>query len=171
MDLYLKYKLHPENPLDYPYIYKAEAQYGGGDLRAMDKVNLAVLERYMENVEIMEKLARIEDRRETFRFHCNLNGSMPDVGAEVNALRFGDAVFVTSPTEMLTQVGLNIKAASPFENTFIAAYCNGYLHYGSPAEDYPLNGYEVTECMLDPAWQSIHENAAQDVLQKLYGRK
>ena len=168
VDLYIKYQLHGNNALDYPYIYMADKQYNtGNDLRAMDKVNHAILQRYMENVEIMEKLARIEDRRETFRFHCNLNGNMQDVGAEVNAVRFGDAVFVTSPTEMLTQVGLDIKSASPFANTFIAAYCNGYLHYGAPAEYYPMNGYEVTECMLDPAWRDIHVKAAINVLQSL----
>ena len=168
MDLYLKYKLHENNALDYPYIYMADEQYAsGGNLREMDKVNHAVMQRYMENVEIMEKLARIEDRRETFRFHCNLNGDMTDVGAEINAVRFGDAVFVTSPTEMLTQVGLDIKSASPFANTFIAAYCNGYLHYGAPAEYYPLNGYEVTECMLDPAWRDIHVKASIEVIEAL----
>ncbi|MBE6381170.1 MAG: hypothetical protein E7047_09615 [Lentisphaerae bacterium] len=171
IDLYLKYQLHGEHPLDYPYIYMAEQQYGGGNLREMDQVNRAVLQRYMENIEIMEKLARIEDRRETFKFHCNLNGDLADVGVEVNAIRFGDAVFVTSPTEMLTRVGLNIKNESPFENTFIAAYCNGYLHYGAPGEYYPLNGYEVTECMLDPAWQKLHEAAAGEVLQQLYNRQ
>ena len=167
MDLYIKYKLHGDHALDYPYIYLADQQYGAGDLRAMDKVNLSIMQRYMENVEIMEKLARIEDRRETFKFHCQLNGELADVGAEVNAIRLGDAVLVTSPTEMLTESALKIKAASPFENTFIAAYCNGYLHYGAPAEYYPLNGYEVTECMLDPGWQSIHTQAAAEVLEKL----
>jgi hypothetical protein len=168
MDLYIKYKLHENNALDYPYIYMADEQYDtGNDLREMDEVNHAIMKRYMENVEIMEKLARIEDRRETFRFHCNLNGDMTDVGAEINAVRLGDAVFVTSPTEMLTQVGLDIKKASPFDKTFIAAYCNGYLHYGAPAEYYPLNGYEVTECMLDPAWRDIHVQAAINVLKAL----
>lgn len=167
MDVYFKYKMHPEYPLEYPYYYLADKQYGSGSLREMDIVNQANIRRFMENVEIMEKLARLVDRKETFKFHCNLNGDMPDVGCEVNALRIGNAVIVTSPTEMLTQVGLNIKKNSPFENTFIAAYCNGYLHYGAPAEYYPLNGYEVTECMLDPAWQAIHESAADRVLTEL----
>lgn len=167
MDVYFKYKMHPEFPLEYPYVYLADEKYRSGKLREMDQVNHANISRFMENVEIMEELARLVDRRETFKFHCNLNGDLPDVGADVNAIRIGDAVLVTSPTEMLTQVGMNIKAASPFENTFIAAYCNGYLHYGAPAEYYPLEGYEVTECMLDPRWQQIHEKAAAEVLQKL----
>lgn len=47
------------------------------------------------------------------------------------------------------------------------AYCNGYLHYDAPADDYTAAGYEVTECMLAPGWQRIYETVAVELLGKV----
>ncbi len=68
---------------------------------------------------------------------------------------------------MLTQIGLNIKAASPYEHTFVSAFSNGYTHYGPPAEEYALGGYETTECFLAPEWQEMFEAAAREVIAQL----
>ena len=68
---------------------------------------------------------------------------------------------------MLSTVGMNVKNASPFEHTFVAAYSNGYIHYGPPASEYPMGGYEVTECLLDPEWQALYESKAAEVLKAL----
>ncbi|HEX7010081.1 MAG TPA: hypothetical protein VF184_08865 [Phycisphaeraceae bacterium] len=43
--------------------------------------------------------------------------------------------------ELLTEVGLNLKKASGFEHTMIAAFSNGCMHYGAPAADYDKGGY------------------------------
>ncbi len=86
---------------------------------------------------------------------------------EVQGIRIGDFVLVSSPTEMLSTVGMNVKNASPFEHTFVAAYSNGYIHYGPPASEYPMGGYEVTECLLDPEWQALYESKAAEVLKAL----
>ncbi len=167
LPLYLKYQLNGDFPLDYAGQYLADAAAGRTAYTEMDEVNRTNLDKYLANIQIMEQLTRLEDRKATFQFHQKLNGDLNDVGAEINVLRIGEFVLVTSPTEMLTQVGLNIKAASPYRNTFIGAYCNGYLHYGSPEDYYDKDGYEVTECMLAPGWQAIHETAVTDLLQEL----
>ena len=68
---------------------------------------------------------------------------------------------------MLVEVGLNVKKASPYKHTFMAAYSNGYMHYGVPAADYDKGGYEVTECLLAPEWQQIYEQKANEIIRKL----
>lgn len=169
LPLYLKYRLNGDFPLDYAFQYLAEERPGAGALREMDAVNHAILDKYLGNIRVMEQLTRLEDRLETFRFHQKLNADSgrDDVGAEINELRIGDFVLVTSPAEMLTQTALDLKAVSPWRNTFMMAYCNGYIHYGAPAGDYEADGYEVTECMLAPGWQQIYESAAAELLQEL----
>jgi hypothetical protein len=69
--------------------------------------------------------------------------------------------------EMLVEVGLNVKKASPHKHTFIAAFSNGYMYYGPPAHAYGQGGYEVTECFLASEWQNIYEAKANDILQRL----
>ena len=49
----------------------------------------------------------------------------------------------------------------------MAAYYNGYLHYGTPASYYDKGGYEVTECLLGPEWQVIYEQKANEIIRRL----
>ena len=67
----------------------------------------------------------------------------------------------------VVEVGLNIKKASPYEHTLVAAYSNGYMHYGPPADAYSRGGYEVTECLLASEWQEIYEKKADEIIRKL----
>ena len=84
------------------------------------------------------------------------------VGQAVGELAHGCLV-----REVLVEVGLNVKRASPYEHTFIAAFSNGYMHYGPPASDYDKGGYEVTECLLAPEWQQIYEQKANEIIRRL----
>ena len=67
----------------------------------------------------------------------------------------------------MTEVALNIKAASPHRFTFIAGFTNGYMHYGPPASHYDKGGYEVNECLLAPEWQAIFEKTVHELLSAL----
>ena len=76
-------------------------------------------------------------------------------------------MLITAPIEVLVEVGLNVKKASPHKHTFMAAFSNGYMHYGPPAADYDKGGYEVTECLLAPQWQQIYEKKANEIIRRL----
>ena len=81
--------------------------------------------------------------------------------------RIGDAALISCPAEALTEIGLSVKKQSPLAKTYMAAYSNGYMHYGAPAKDYPAGGYEVTECFLAPEWEKIYLDTAQKILASL----
>jgi len=53
----------------------------------------------------------------------------PVVTAEVQAIQVGPAVFVSNPAEFFCQLGLDIKAGSPFSYTFIVELANGIIGY------------------------------------------
>lgn len=169
LPLYIQYALNPEHPADYSYRYLHEQSIGTSDLQALDARNRANMDKYLSNIRAMERLARIQDRIATYRVHQAINEDSGEetFTAEVQAIRIGDCVFVTCPAEVLTEVGLNVKRASPYEYTFVSAFSNGYAHYGPPAGDYAMGGYEVTECFLGPGWQEVFERAAQEVIARL----
>ncbi len=167
--LYLKYALSPDFPSYYSYRYLQAEQTGSDELSAIDTQNRGHIAKYLRNVHAMEKLARIEDKIATLERHQAINDAAgePTVATEVQGIRVGQFVLVTSPAEVLVEVGLNVKKASPHEHTFMAAYSNGYIHYGPPAADYDKGGYEVTECFLAPEWQALYEAKVREVLGRL----
>lgn len=169
LPLYIKHALDPEHPSYYKYRYLQSELIESDELTGIDNQNRSHLAKYLRNIQAMEKLARIQDKIATLRRHQKINADagVPMVDTEVQGIRIGDFVLISSPAEVLVEVGLNVKKASPFEHTFMAAYSNGYIHYGPPAHKYPHGGYEVTECLLAPEWQALYEAKALDVIQRL----
>lgn len=169
LPLYLKYALNTEYPLDYSYRYLQAKKIGSDEFTPMDSLNRKNIDKYLKNIYVMEKLARIQDDIATLQRHQAINDEAgePTVAAELLGIKIGDCVLITSPTEVLAQVGLNVKKASPYEHTFVAAYSNGYIHYGAPVSDYGKEGYEVTECLLAPEWQQVFEKTAGEIIRRL----
>ncbi len=169
LPLYLKYTLDPKHPLDYSYRYLQPESLGREEISKIDEENRGYIQKYLNNIQTMEKLARIQDDIATLRRHQKINADVgvPSVSMEVMGIKIGDFVLVTSSAEVLVEIGLNVKKASPFEHTYMAACSNGYVHYGPPASDYPKGGYEVTECLLAPEWQAVYETKVNDILQHL----
>jgi hypothetical protein len=59
------------------------------------------------------------------------------------AIRIGDLGIATLPGEIFCQFGLDIKAASPFENTMVVELANGYVGYVPTVEGFDEGGYET----------------------------
>jgi hypothetical protein len=169
LPLYLRYSLNPDFPADYAYRYLQAKSIGSDELAAMDAENRAHLEKYLANLRAMERLAHIQDEIATLAHHREINrrAGKPTIRAEVQGIRIGDSALITSPAELLVQVGLNLKKASPHRHTLVAAFSNGYMHYGPAAADYGKGGYEVTECLLGPGWQRLYEAKAKGIIRKL----
>ena len=66
------------------------------------------------------------------------------VPVTITAAHIGDDVaFISFNVEMLTEIGMAIKAGSPFKHTFVITHCNGSSGYLAPAELYKEGGYEI----------------------------
>jgi len=169
LPLYIQYTLDPEYPSYYSYRYLHSERMGTHELSEIDAQNRSHIAKYLANIRVMEKLACIQDKIATLERHKAINEAAgePTVATEVQGIRIGDFVLITTATELGVEIGLNLKNASPFQHTFIAAFSNGYLHYGPPAAEYDKGGYEVTECLLAPEWQKIYETTAKAILEKL----
>jgi hypothetical protein len=172
LPLYLRQLSSPSSPADGAGIYLHDRRDGRDDLDQLDRANRRHVQRYLANLSVMERLTKVVDDLGTVEFHQELNrtAGMAPLQANLVALRIGTCVLVSSPCELLAQVGLDIKRMSPFPRTFVAAYTNGYAYYGVPAADFGLGGYESTECPLDSTWESVHQHTVADMLHRLSER-
>lgn len=79
----------------------------------------------------------------------------------VQALRVGELALCALPGEPFCQLGLDIKAKSPFKQTMLIGLANDYAGYVPTAEQFALGGYETWR-----ARSSFVEPKAADKLQK-----
>ncbi len=167
--LYIKYSLSPEYPSYDAYRYIQESRTGTDALRKMDEANIKDMEKYLENIHTMEILSQIQEDREILRLRQadvqKFGGKY--ITAVVQAFRIGDFVLVTFPGEPFSRVGKDIKENSPFPDTFLAGYANGYLHYAPTADAYDEWGYEVMNTLLAPGWQKTYEEKAAGLITQL----
>jgi hypothetical protein len=87
--------------------------------------------------------------------------------AEVQVIALGDEVAIVSlPGEIFVELGLALKAASPFKHTYIAELANGSIGYVPNRAAYPQGNYEVVsarcaegsgEMLIEAALQSLRE--------------
>jgi putative heme-binding domain-containing protein len=61
----------------------------------------------------------------------------------LQAIRIGDMVVVGIPCEVFTEIGLEIKKASPFPVTCVVSLANGYNGYLPTPAQHALGGYET----------------------------
>ncbi|MEN6576287.1 MAG: neutral/alkaline non-lysosomal ceramidase N-terminal domain-containing protein [Phycisphaerales bacterium] len=68
----------------------------------------------------------------------------------VTVARLGDVAFVGLGGEVLTEIGMAIKAGSPCPRTFVITHCNGAAGYLAPKELHVQEGYEVRSSHFTP---------------------
>ncbi len=64
------------------------------------------------------------------------------VAMEQNCIAIDDCAFISFPGELFTEIGMQIKAASPFKHTAIIGLANGYVGYVPTREAIEQGGYE-----------------------------
>jgi neutral ceramidase len=116
--------------------------------------------------EIYEK--RIERLREKQR-RCD------HFPAELQCLALSrDHVLVGIPGELFTELGLRIKAASPFADTHVVGAANGMVGYLPTRQAFDGGGYEctlITSSCLAPEAGDMVVAAALDMLRELHSRR
>ena len=89
---------------------------------------------------------------------------------ETQAVRVGDAVFVSLPGEVFVELGLDIKAKSPFPYTFAVGYANDYIGYVPTKEAFSEGGYEVSASKFPPDIGEELKEAAISCVSVLHDR-
>ena len=70
-------------------------------------------------------------------------GMPPRIDVPLQALRIGDLAIVSIPFEAFVDIGLELKAESPFPDTFAVSIANGSYGYLPTAAHHELGGYET----------------------------
>lgn len=171
LPLLLQHKLWPETPSHYSQSYLHDQSLDRKAIPQLDADNRALVESYLANIEIMERLTRLNANLALLKMHLKQTeaAASPTLDAEVCGLRVGDFKLVTFPGEVTVQVGLNIKKAANDARAFVSGYTNGYIWYTPTVEQRLNSGYAQEDCdtLVAPEWQKIFETKALEVLRNL----
>ena len=171
MQLMGKYHLAPEAPSYYSHRYKHEKKLGREHLAKLDADNRHHMAQYLDNIQTMEELTRVQENLRLLQMHQAQNDAAGEDTLEVElvGLRIGEFVLTTFPGELSVQTGLGLKQASPHALTFIAGVTNGYIYYTPTAQQLKNQGgaQEDSDCLVAPEWQALYENKAIEILRKL----
>ena len=74
---------------------------------------------------------------------------------ELQAIRIGDCALLAFPGELFVEIGLEIKAKSPFKYTYIVGYANGYVGYVPTKQAFEEGGYEAVTAQFVPEASDI----------------
>lgn len=169
--LFVQQKLSPDYPSYYSQGYLHDKAQGKAPLEKQDAVNRRNVDAYLRNIQVMEKLTRLNTNLALLKKHNKKSkaaGHSP-IPIEIAAFRIGKFKMITFPGELTVQIGLNIKKNSPHPLTFVAGYTNGYIYYTPTAKQRLNKGYaqEDCDCMVSPQWQRIFESQAMELLKGL----
>ncbi len=167
--LYIKYTFSPEFPSYNSHIYLRDEMLGKQDWELLDADNRLNLEKYVQNIYAMEKIARIQENLTHLRRRLaeKEQAGSETIDVEIQGVRIGDFVLITFPAEVSTGVGLSIKKMSSFEYTFVASLTNASIGYAPTTEQYMGEDYSDSNGPLAPEWQKIYEEKVMEILKKL----
>lgn len=132
--------LKPHPPLD-----KAEAQAEDARRRLNDLVDRGAPAAEIEAATFVTKRAAMTVAR------SQAFAGKSEHPVELHVLQIGPAVFAGIPAEPFCEIGLAIKARSPFPHTWFGGYVGGWSGYIPTPEEYPRGGYEVDTSPFTPA--------------------
>jgi hypothetical protein len=171
LPLLVQEKMSPDFPSHYAQSYLHDKALGRGGLAKLDADNRASVDAYLQNIQIMERLTRLNVNLALLKSHLAQNqaAGKPTLDVEVIGVRIGDFKLVTFPGELSVQIGLNIKNAASDPHAFVAGYTNGYIYYTPTVEQRNNTGYAQEDCdsLVAPPWQKIFETKALAVLHRL----
>jgi len=171
LPLLLEQKLWPDFPSHHSQSYLHDQTLEKKAISQLDADNKVLVENYLANIQIMERLTRLNTNHALLKKHLTETqaAAKPTLDVEVCGLRMGEFKLVTFPGELTVQVGLNIKKAAADPSVFVAGYTNGYIYYTPTVNQRNNSGYAQEDCdtLVAPEWQKIFESKALKVLHDL----
>jgi hypothetical protein len=101
------------------------------------------------------------------RDEADRKANYPPTALNVTVARVGDIGFVGIGCEVLTEIGIAIKAASPYKHTFVITHCNGAAGYLAPEHLHVEGGYEIKSSPFAPQAADIVVKQAVRMLHEL----
>ncbi len=89
------------------------------------------------------------------------------IAVEIQGIRIGETVLIGVPVELFVEIGLAVKAASPWKRTWVLGYTNGSMGYLPSRDAYAEGGYEVVSSIFAPETVPALEKAMNDVASAL----
>jgi len=91
----------------------------------------------------------------------------PPTPLNITVARVGDIALVGLGAEVLTEIGMAIKAGSPYKNTFVITHCNGAASYIAPEHLHIEGGYEIKSSPFAPQAADMAVKQAVKMLHEL----
>lgn len=85
----------------------------------------------------------------------------------MQAVRLGENLFVTFPNEIFTEIGMAVKAQSPYENTFIIGVAGGHSGYIATAAEYFEGGYAVNGSPFAPEAEQVIIDSSLELIKRI----
>jgi len=102
-------------------------------------------------------------------FYRRLHDAGPcDLPVEQTCLALGDCALLTFPGELYTEIGLIIKAQSPFRNTCIIGLANGYIGYVPTRRAISEGGYVEDTRRVGDAAEEVVLRHSLALLERVY---
>lgn len=171
LPLLVQQRLSPDFPSHHAQSYLRDQALDRDVIGKLDADNRASVDAYLQNIQIMEQLTRLNTNLALLKRHLEQTkaAGSPTLEVEICGLRVGDFRMVTFPGELTVQVGLNIKKAAADPHAFVAGYTNGYIYYLPTVAQRNNIGYAQEDCdtLVAPEWQQLFETKALEVLKGL----
>lgn len=169
--LLIQQRLSPEFPAAFAQGYLHDQKIERDDLTRLDAENKAQVETYLANIQIMERLTRLNTNLALLKMHQQKTqaAALKTLDVEMCGLRLGDFRLVTFPGELTVEIGLNLQRAIDAPHCYVAGYTNGYIYYTPTAQQRTNTGFaqEDCDCQVAPEWQRVFETQALDLLRGL----
>ncbi len=169
--LFLQHRIWPEAPSAHIQSYLHDQSQGRAMLHQQDADNKVLIDQYLQNIETMEKLTRLNTNLALLKKHLKQVEAMSahSFPTELCGIRVGNFKLVTFPGELTVEIGLGVKKRAGPEPVFVAGYTNGYVYYAPTAAQLKNAGYAQEDCdtLLSPDWHSSFEDAAVSLLKSL----
>jgi hypothetical protein len=108
------------------------------------------------------------DQVKTYKITFLQEFSAPTLSLEVQAFRLSDdAAIVTLPSEVFVELGLAIKASSPFATTIVISLANDYIGYIPTRKAFGEGSYETVNSIVEPGTGEQLVEAATRLLKEL----
>lgn len=109
-------------------------------------------------------LVKVAAWRDCHRYHHSKSyGSKKPLKVQVIRID-SDTAIVTLPHEIFVEIGITIKAASPFRNTIVLSLANDVDYYIPTRKAFEEGSYEVTTCPLDTGCGELLSATAIELL-------